>query len=133
MIDALVSGHLHGAPRSRTTANGNAFATAVVRASTRDGSTVFCNVIAFAPEAITALLVLGAGDGAAFAGELTPKVYTPQNGEPRPSLDLLAHAVLTEYHVNRRRSAMRASEPPAGQTTPSAAAFTDDEWPPEAA
>ncbi|MGB6488764.1 MAG: hypothetical protein WBE91_17930, partial [Steroidobacteraceae bacterium] len=57
--------------------------------------------------AVTALLALQDGDSGALAGELTPKVYTPQSGEPRPSLDLLAHAVLTEYHIARKRNAVQ--------------------------
>jgi single-stranded DNA-binding protein len=96
-----------GAPKSRISANGNRFATAVVRASTRDGNAIFVNVIAFDVAAVTALLALGEGDSVALSGELTPRVYTPQNGEPRPSLDLLAHAVPSEYHVMRKRQAVR--------------------------
>lgn len=41
MIDALIAGHIHGIPKARTSKNGNAFATANVRASTRDGNAVF--------------------------------------------------------------------------------------------
>jgi hypothetical protein len=75
----------------------------------REGDVLFVNVIAFAPAAVAALLALKDGDAIAIAGELTIKVYTPASGEPRPSLDLLAHAVITEYHVNRKRKAV---EPP---------------------
>ena len=107
MIDALISGRLHRAPQSRTSQNGRTFATATVRASLRDGSSIFVNVIAFDETAVASLLALGDGDSVALTGELTPKVYIPQNGEPRPSLDLLAHAVLTEYHVQRRRKAVQ--------------------------
>jgi single-stranded DNA-binding protein len=108
MIDALISGRLHRAPQSRTSKSGKPFATASVRCSLRDGGTVFASVIAFDSKAVTALLALSDGDSVALAGELTPKVYTPANGgEPRPSLDLLAHAVLTEYHVARKRKAMQ--------------------------
>lgn len=107
MIDALIVGHIHGTPKAHTSKNGNAFATANVRTPTREGATLFVNVIAFAAPAVSALLALSEGDAVALAGELTPKVYTPKSGEPRPSLDLLAHAVLTEYHVVRKRKAMR--------------------------
>lgn len=111
MIDALIHGRLHGATKSRTSQNGKPFATATVRTSTRDGNAVFVNVIAFSGSAVTALLALNDGDSIALTGELTPKVYTPQNGESRPSLDLLAHAVLTEYHVARKRKAVRKERP----------------------
>ena len=107
MIDALIAGRLYGTPQARTSKNGNRFATATVRTATRDGNAVFANVIAFSEAAVAALLTLAAGDAVTLAGELTPKVYTPSGGEPRPSLDLLAHAVLTEYHVARRRKAVQ--------------------------
>ncbi|MGH8290610.1 MAG: single-stranded DNA-binding protein [Steroidobacteraceae bacterium] len=110
MIDALIAGHVHGKPQARTSKNGNRFATTNVRASLREGNTVFVNVIAFDSAAVNALLALEAGDAVTLAGELTPKVYTPASGEPRPSLDLLAHAVLTEYHVARKRKAVQARD-----------------------
>jgi hypothetical protein len=33
--------------------------------------------------------------------------YTSKNGEVLPSLDLTEHAVLTEYHVTRKRQAVK--------------------------
>jgi hypothetical protein len=39
--------------------------------------------------------------------QLTPKVWTDKNGEARPCLDFVAHAVLTAYHVIRKRQAVR--------------------------
>lgn len=107
-IDALIQGTLHRAPQARTSQNGKRFATASVRTATRDGAAIFVSVIAFSESAVTALLALEDGDSVALAGELTPKVYTPRDGgEPRPSLDLLAHRVLTEYHVARKRKAVQ--------------------------
>ncbi len=107
MIDALVQGRLHKAPQTRTASNGRRFATATVRTATKDGTAIFVSVIAFAESAVTALLALEDGDAVALAGELTPKVYQPRDGgDPRPSVDLLAHKVLTEYHVKRRREAV---------------------------
>lgn len=112
MIDALIAGRLHGPPKIRTSQSGKRFATCTVRTATRDGAALFVNVIAFHAGAITALLALSDGDSVAISGELTPKVYIPQEGEPRPSLDLLAHAVLTEYHVERNRRAIVAGQLP---------------------
>lgn len=105
MIDGLISGHLKGDPKSRTSSSGREFATALVRTSTRDGTTVFINVICFAPAAVAALIALQDGDSVALAGELTPKVYVPAEGEPRPSLDMVAHVVLSAYAVQRKRKA----------------------------
>jgi single-stranded DNA-binding protein len=124
-IDALVSGRLHGAPKSRTAKSGLRYATGVVRASFRDGNAMFVNVIAFAEAAVAALLALSDGDSVALSGELTPKVYVPSQGDPRPSADLLAHAVLTEYQVVRKRKAVQA----AGVAASGALPF-DDALPP---
>ena len=107
MIDALVSGRIHKQPQSRVASNGKRFCTAVLRASTRDGNGIYVRVIAFSQTACDALLALDEGDSVALAGELTPKIYTPRDGsEPRASIDLVAHRVLSEYHVTRKRKAM---------------------------
>ena len=71
---------------------------------------LFVNVIAFDKAACAALLALNAVEPVHIAGMLTPKVWTPASGEPRPVLDMQAHAVLTTYAVQRKR---KASEAPA--------------------
>jgi single-stranded DNA-binding protein len=106
MIDALIAGRLYGAPQSRTSKNGNGFVTAKVRTPMSNGEASFVNVIAFSDAAQAALLALADGDSVAIAGELKVTAYTNNNSEPRPSLDLTAHAILTEFHVTRRRKAM---------------------------
>jgi len=122
VIDALIQGRLRRTPESRTSAAGKPFAVASLRTTVRDGSAVFVSVIAFHQAAITALLALSDGDSVSIAGELTPKVYTPPVGEPRINLDLIAHAVLTEYHVSRKRRAVQ--DAPGGDERP-----FDDELP----
>ena len=107
MIDALIQGTLYKVPQARTASNGRRFATANVRTPTKDGTAIFVSVVTFSATACQALLALEDGDAVALAGELTPKIYTPRDGgEPRPSIDLLAHRVLTEYHVARKRKAV---------------------------
>ena len=103
MIDALISGRLYAAANERTSANGNPFVTAKVTATAGSGESLFVNVIAFSQSARTALLALDAGDSVALSGTLTPKVWTDRHGDAKPSLDLTAHAVLTPYHVTRKR------------------------------
>jgi single-stranded DNA-binding protein len=107
VIDALIAGKLYGTPIERAAKNGNRFATAKVRVATVTGDGYFVNVIAFARPAVDALLALTDGDSVALSGELTPKIWTDKNGEARPALDLVAHAVLTAYHVSRKRQAIR--------------------------
>lgn len=106
-IDALVSGRIYKKPQSRVAGSGKRFVTTVVRAAARNDDALFVSVIAFSTSACDALLALEDGDSVALAGELTPKIYTPRDGsEPRPSIDLVAHRVLSEYHVQRKRKAM---------------------------
>jgi single-stranded DNA-binding protein len=109
MIDALIAGRLFGKPQARTSKSGNSFATAKVRTPMPNGESTFVNVIAFSNTAKAALLALGDGDSVAIAGELKVSIYTGQDGVAKPSFDLVAHAVLTEYHVSRKRKAMTRS------------------------
>jgi single-stranded DNA-binding protein len=121
MIDALIAGKLHTRPEQRTGKNGKPFATAKVRAAAGDGESLFVNVIAFDDGAVAALLALDAGDSVALSGSLTPKVWTDREGQPRPALDLVAHAVLTPYHVSRKRNAVQAAHQPHGDSEAGAA------------
>jgi single-stranded DNA-binding protein len=110
VIDALIAGRIYGIPTERTSRNGNAFATAKVRTPMANGEVAFVNVIAFADIAKAALLALADGDSIAISGELKVSTYVDKAGDAKPSLDLVAHAVLTEYHVQRRRKAMAEAE-----------------------
>lgn len=114
MIDALIQGKLFKQPQQRTAKNGNTFAVCLVRTPTRNGDALFISCIAFADEAQRALLALSDGDAVAIAGELTPGVYV-KDGEPRPAADMLAHKVLSAYHVTRKRKAITA---PPGEPLP---------------
>jgi single-stranded DNA-binding protein len=111
VIDALVAGRIFGTPAERTSKNGNKFATAKVRVAVRESS-LFVNVIAFSSTAVTALLALGDGDSVSLSGELTAKTYVDKDNNPQPSLDLLAHAVLSPYDVKHRRAASSSSTKP---------------------
>lgn len=111
MIDGLIAGKLYGAPTERQGSGGHAFVTAKVRAAGGDGEALFVNVIAFADAARAALLALDDGDSVSLAGTLTPKVWTDKHGQARPALDMVAHAVLTAYHVKRKRRAMSPAAP----------------------
>ena len=61
------------------------------------------------------MLALGDGDSVALAGSLTPKVWTDKEGNSRPAVDLVAHKLLTAYHVTRKRNAVQK---PVGQRPP---------------
>ncbi len=110
MIDALIGGTLHAAAEQKTGQAGKSFVVAKVRTPMANGESLFVNVICFDATAGAALLALHAGEPVHLAGTLTPKVWTPANGEPRPVLDMVAHACLTTYAVQRNRKA--AAETP---------------------
>lgn len=107
MIDGLIGGKVYGKPVERKGQSGKQFVTAKVRAAGGDGESLFVNVIAFDGDAQTALLALQDGDSVSLSGVLTPKVWTDKNGETRPALDMVAHVVLTAYHVKRKRQAVQ--------------------------
>ncbi|KVC30804.1 MULTISPECIES: single-stranded DNA-binding protein [Burkholderia cepacia complex] len=110
MIDGLVSGKLYGTATSRTGQSGRQFVTAKVRAAVGGGEPLFVNVIAFGTTAGEALLALGDGDSVALTGTLTPKAWVDRSGNAKPALDMVAHAVLTAYHVKRRRNAVQGAQ-----------------------
>ena len=118
MIEALVSGKLHGQATQKTARSGNPFTTAKVRVPAGDEA-IFCNVIAFSDSAQAALLALGDGDAVALAGTLKPGVWVDQRGQARPTLDMTAAQVLTVYHLKRRRAAVAPGDEPAGQAATS--------------
>lgn len=106
MIDGLIGGKLYGKPTQRTGNSGKSFVVAKVKAAAGDGDTLLVNVITFSDTVGAALTALDDGDSVSLAGALTPKVWTPPNGDPRPSLDMVAHAVTTAYHVTKKRAAV---------------------------
>lgn len=116
MIDGLIGGTLYGKPAKRTGNSGKPFYTAKVKAAAGDGETLLVNVIAFSSTVGESLLALDEGDSVSLSGALTPKVWTPPNGDPRPSLDLVAHAITTAYHVTRKRKAIDTSNIPTKPT-----------------
>jgi single-stranded DNA-binding protein len=130
MIDALISGRMFGAAVTKTAKNGSEFATCKIRVACGDDQSVFVSVITFSQTVVKALSALSDGDSVALSGALTPKVWTDQRGEARPALDLMAHAVMTPYHVKRKRDAMTpdakprsdAAQPPSDEAAP----FNDD-------
>ena len=111
MIDAILSGRIYGTPAEKTSGKtGKRFVTAKVRAAAGDGESLFVNVIAFDGSVCAGLLALGDGDSVSLSGALTPKVWTDRDGHTRPALDLVAHGLLTSYHVTRKRKAMQPEQ-----------------------
>ena len=95
-----------------------------MRATSNDGENLFVNVIAFDAASCAALGALADGDSVSLAGTLTPRIWTDKQGNTRPSLDMVAHQVLTAYHANRKRRAMEGDWSPMGDPQ-------GEEFPPE--
>lgn len=111
MIDAILSGRIYGAPAEKTSGKtGKRFVTCKVRAAAGDGESLFVHVICFDGSVCAGLLALGDGDSVSLSGALTPKVWTDRDGHARPALDLVAHGLLTSYHVTRKRKAMQPAQ-----------------------
>jgi hypothetical protein len=85
-----------------TASSGREFVTCRVKVAV-GSEAMLCSVIAFDAKACAALLALEPGESVALAGELTPKLWQPEGKEPRVSLDLLAHGVLSTYAVRKKR------------------------------
>jgi hypothetical protein len=51
------------------------------------------------------MLSLGKGDALVVSCKLSIGIWAPEGKEPRPSLRVLVHRVLTPYSVQRRRAA----------------------------
>ncbi len=103
MIDGLVAGRLYGAAERRLDKANKPFVVCKVRAASADGEMLFVNVIAFDEGTAALLLALADGESVALSGSLTPRVWTDKQGNTRPSLDMVAHRVLTARDVPHRR------------------------------
>ena len=106
MIDALVAGKIHGQPAQRTTKAGKPFALCKVRVSTSPEDSIFVSVIAFDSDPVNAIMALNQGDSVALSGTIKPGVWTDNQGNTKPTLDMTAALVLTPYHVSRKRRAV---------------------------
>ncbi len=113
MIDALIGGKLLGTATKRIGASGKPFVTAKVKTPQGDADSLLVNVIVFDETVGAGLLALGDGDSVSLSGALSVKTWTTKSGEVRPGLDLVAHAILTSYHVKRRREAVQTKQSPA--------------------
>lgn len=121
MIDALIAGKIYGQPAQRTSKAGKPFAVFKVRVATGAEDSIFVSCIAFDAEPVNAMLALGDKDSVALSGALTPKVWTDNQGNTKPALDMTVHAVLTAYHVTRKRRAVAKDEAPASKAPQTAA------------
>lgn len=105
-MDALLTGKLATTPDARTASNGNRYCIARVSVPMGAEDRLSVSVIAFGAGVVDGLLALAKDETVAIAGELTSKVRTDGDGNSKPSDGMKAHALLTPYHVSRKRQAM---------------------------
>lgn len=117
MIDGLIAGTVYGKPTERVGASGKAFVTTKLRVTDGDGEGLFISVVAFSDSAKAGLLALDDSDSCALAGPLKIGTFEARDGSVKPSVSMVAHAVLTQYDVQRKRRAVtEASAPQPGQS-----------------
>ncbi|MDD2883076.1 MAG: single-stranded DNA-binding protein [Rhodoferax sp.] len=131
MIDGLIAGKIHGQPTQRTSKAGKPFALCKVRVVTGAEDSIFVSVIAFDSDPVNAILAMNQGDSVALSGNIKPGVWTDNQGNAKPTLDMTAHQVLTAYHVTRKRRAVAKEDGPDGRTSkpvamPAQPEFDDD-------
>lgn len=107
-VTALITGRLIADPERRTRSRGKVFSLAKVAAATEDGDSIV-SVIAFGSVA-EQLLELGKGDTVALTGRAKVASWSDRDGNPKAGLSLAADALLTAYHLRRKRAAMAREE-----------------------
>lgn len=126
MLDALITGKIHGTPARRTGPSGKPFTVCKVRAPLSDNDAIFVSVITFSVSVGDALLALGEGDAVSLTGSVVPKVWQPTGGQPKPALDMIASGILTVYQIDKKRKASRTAEQPSPMDPVRSMAHTSD-------
>jgi hypothetical protein len=110
----LVSGTLVGDPQRRTAANGNEYATALLRADC-EGEPTIVSLIAFGDQA-GALLACGRGDSVATSGKAKLTSWTGKDGVERTGISVTAEQIaalkLRPKSAIPRRVSRRLYPPP---------------------
>lgn len=109
MLTVLVSGTLTRDPVERTSAAGKPYVTALLRVPCEDADALLCSLIAFAPDAVRALMALAKGDSLAVAGRAKLNSWE-RDGEQQHGLSVVADRVLSAYQAGKVRRASREAE-----------------------
>ena len=118
MIRILATGTLHDVPQSRTSANGNPYTTAKLRADDGKGGSVWCSLIAFG-EAADRLATLKAGAALSVSGRAEVSAWLDKQGEPKAGLSIVVDELVTlrakprPQESERRPAPRRQSQNPA--------------------
>ena len=115
MIRILATGTLHTEPTSRTSANGNPYTTAKLRADDGKGGSVWCNLIAFGSES-ERVATLKAGAPLSVSGRAEVSAWLDKQGEPKAGLSIVVDELATlrakpRPQEGERRPAPRRQSP----------------------
>jgi single-stranded DNA-binding protein len=113
MIRVLASGTLHDAPQARTSANGNPYTTAKLRADDGKGGSIWCSLIAFGSEA-KRLATLKAGAALSVSGRAEVSAWLDKQGEPKAGLSV----VVDDLASLRGKPKPRSVDQEAGRSVP---------------
>ncbi len=95
----LITGSITKPPESRTSKNGNGFATATMRA--RDGNGwQYWSLIAFDETTVNDLIGLSEGESLSIQGELKAEIYE-RDGKYRVSLSCIVAKIMTNKRTKR--------------------------------
>jgi single-stranded DNA-binding protein len=111
-VTALITGRLIADPDRRTGTGGKAFTLAKIAAATEDGDSLV-SVIAFGHIA-DQLAALTKGDTVALTGRAKVNTWQDRDGATKAGLSVTADALLTAYHLRRKRQAMAGTDDEAG-------------------
>ena len=94
MIRVLTTGTLYADPQARTSQAGKPFTTAKLKAESKDGSTVWVSLVAFAG-LDERLATLKAGAAIAVSGRAEVSAYLNKAGEPAAGLSVVVDELAT--------------------------------------
>jgi single-stranded DNA-binding protein len=126
-ITALITGKLIADPERRTGQSGKAYALAKIAAHDGDADSLV-SVMAFG-SAAEQLAAMSKGDTVAVNGRAKVNTWAGRDGETKAGLSVTADAVLSAYHLKRKRQAVTEaadrSQPQQQATAPEMGAGPD--------
>ena len=105
----LISGKLFRDPEAKTSRANKPYAFATVKIGQGDDAQ-WWRVMAFGDADREELLALRNGDAVSVSGTLKVELYTPNGGEPRVSLSVLADRLISARRAKREKTADARAE-----------------------
>ena len=109
-FDVLLQGKLRGQLTEGTASNGNPYGRFRLGVTDKKGEGVLASCITFSSSVLDVVRRLDDGDSLAISGEAAITTWASQGGATRVGLDVTAAAVMTAYHVARKRGDKPAPE-----------------------